>query len=71
MEPVHTHFPPSVTRQEIHNLSQPEGRLLFAGEATSAQRFGYVDGAFVSGLREAQRLTGGQAVNISIDAQHL
>lgn len=65
---AYTHLPPSVSQQEIHNLSKPEGRLLFAGEATSTERFGYVDGAYVSGLREARRLTGGRPVKISISA---
>jgi monoamine oxidase len=32
------------------------GRLLFAGEATSSARFGYADGAFQTGIREAKRL---------------
>lgn len=61
----YTHLPPSITAQEIQHLSDPEGRLLFAGEATSKQRFGYVDGAYISGLREAQRLTGGTPIELS------
>ncbi|MBC2658502.1 FAD-dependent oxidoreductase [Pseudomonas sp. MSSRFD41] len=65
---AYTHIPPSVSLQEIDNLGKPEGRLLFAGEATSAERFGYVDGAYISGLREAQRLTGGRPVKISVRA---
>eukprot|EP00301_Raphidiophrys_heterophryoidea_P026573 c9208_g1_i1.p1 GENE.c9208_g1_i1~~c9208_g1_i1.p1 ORF type:complete len:561 (+),score=127.70 c9208_g1_i1:113-1795(+) len=32
------------------------GVLFFAGEATSSDRFGYVDGAFISGQREAQKI---------------
>lgn len=32
------------------------GRILFAGEATSANRYGYADGALSSGIREAKRL---------------
>jgi monoamine oxidase len=32
------------------------GRLLFAGEASSAERYGYADGAFSTGIREAKRL---------------
>jgi monoamine oxidase len=32
------------------------GRLLFAGEASSATRFGYADGALTTGIREAKRL---------------
>lgn len=61
----YTHLPPSITAQEIQQLSNPEARLLFAGEATSTQRFGYVDGAYISGLREAQRLTGGTPIELS------
>merc|ERR1711957_208730 len=33
-----------------------QGRLLFAGEATSETRYGYMDGALETGKREAQRL---------------
>ena len=32
------------------------GRLLFAGEASNPQRYGYADGAFSTGIREAKRL---------------
>lgn len=39
-------------------LSQPIwGRLLLAGEHTSADRIGYADGAYTSGLRAARLLT--------------
>lgn len=39
-------------------LASPEhgGRVLFAGEATDARRFSYVDGAVATGVREARRL---------------
>ena len=38
-------------------LAEPLGnRLFFAGEATSTTRFGYVDGAFDTGRREAERI---------------
>lgn len=63
---AYTHLPPSISIQEIQNLCEPEGRLLFAGEATSMDRFGYVDGAYASGLREARRLINGSPVEISI-----
>ena len=40
-------------------LAQPVAdRLLWAGEATSILRHGYVDGAYETGLREAQRVIG-------------
>jgi hypothetical protein len=38
------------------------GRVLFAGEATSAARMGYADGAFSTGIREAKRLLGVSSV---------
>jgi monoamine oxidase len=38
------------------------GRVLFAGEATSAARLGYADGAFSTGIREAKRLLGASSV---------
>ena len=37
-------------------LAKPHGRILFAGEATSRDSFGLVDGAWLSGVREAKRL---------------
>jgi len=38
------------------------GRLLFAGEASSAARYGYADGALQSGIREAKRLLRSESV---------
>lgn len=44
---------------DLDLLGQPhEGRMLFAGEATTHARTGYADGALSSGLREAERLLG-------------
>jgi len=40
------------------------GRLLFAGEASSAARFGYADGAFSTGIREAKRLLRARSVQL-------
>jgi polyamine oxidase len=37
-------------------LSEPHGRMLFAGEATDPARLALVDGAWTSGIREAKRL---------------
>ena len=37
-------------------LSEPHGRVLFAGEATSVEALALVDGAWLSGIREAKRL---------------
>ena len=39
-------------------------RLLFAGEATSADRYGYADGAMSTGIREAKRLLGAESVQL-------
>ncbi|MEM9200730.1 MAG: NAD(P)/FAD-dependent oxidoreductase [Actinomycetota bacterium] len=48
---------PETTAADFATLGQPVGsRLLFAGEATSTHRLGYVDGAMESGLREASRI---------------
>ena len=39
------------------SLAEPVGeRLFFAGEATSRAHYGSVHGAFLSGLRESQRI---------------
>jgi monoamine oxidase len=44
---------------DMHELGQPVGeRLLFAGEATNPEWFGTVHGAYLSGLREADRILG-------------
>ena len=40
------------------------GRVLFAGEATSADRYGYADGAMSTGIREAKRLLGTESVQL-------
>lgn len=42
---------------DMHALGEPVGeRLLFAGEATNPEWFGTVHGAYLSGLREADRV---------------
>jgi polyamine oxidase len=47
-------------------LGEPvAGRVLFAGEATSAERFGYADGAMQTGIREAKRLLGAESVRLA------
>lgn len=44
---------------DMHALGEPVGkRLLFAGEATNPEWFGTVHGAYLSGLREADRIIG-------------
>ena len=43
-------------------LAEPvDGRLLFAGEATSSAFSGYVHGAMATGIREAGRILGAAA----------
>jgi monoamine oxidase/CRP-like cAMP-binding protein len=47
------------TPDDIDALAEPVGKtLLFAGEATARAHWACVHGAYVSGLREAARLTG-------------
>jgi len=36
--------------------SKPLGRLFFAGEGTHKEFYSYVHGAYLSGLREAERI---------------
>jgi monoamine oxidase len=44
---------------DFEHIGAPVGRSIFwAGEHTSTDRFGYADGAYVSGLREAERIIG-------------
>jgi len=50
----YTRLRPGVARQEIYRLRQPHGRLILCGEHTSEIRYGYVDGAYSSGLRAAR-----------------
>jgi polyamine oxidase len=44
---------------DMHALAEPAGeRLMFAGEATNPEFFGTVHGAYLSGVREAERILG-------------
>ena len=53
----YTHIPPGAEPSDADLLGEPiGGRLLFAGEHTQSERLAYVDGAMVSGIREAKRL---------------
>ena len=54
---------PRADRWHLHRLAEPlldqeDGRplVLFAGEATHAEHYGTAHGAFMSGVREAERL---------------
>ena len=50
-------LPVGATPADMDELGTPVGeRLLFAGEASYKERYGYADGSLSSGLREAQRL---------------
>lgn len=50
-------LPVGAKPEDMDELGAPVGeRMLFAGEASYKQRYGYADGALSSGLREAQRL---------------
>ena len=44
---------------DVHALGEPVSeRLMFAGEATNPEFFGTVHGAYMSGMREAERIIG-------------
>jgi monoamine oxidase len=45
-------------------LAAPHGRILFAGEATARIGASTVDGAWLTGIREAKRLLGLPAVDL-------
>jgi monoamine oxidase len=53
------------TPADMDALAEPQGRVLFAGEASNSARYGYADGALSSGLREARRLLGTDNVTIT------
>ncbi len=56
---AYTSVPLGATAADVRRLAEPAGpRVLFAGEATSAKRLGFADGALSSGTREAARLLG-------------
>jgi len=50
----YTRLRPGAAREEISQLKQPHARLNLCGEHTSEIRYGYVDGAYSSGLRAAR-----------------
>jgi CRP-like cAMP-binding protein len=56
---AYSHLPVGSTPDDLEALASPvDKRLLFAGEATVRTHWGCIHGAYVSGLREAARLTG-------------
>src|SRR6185295_4526034 len=50
------HIPPGQTTENHRILGRPVGRLHFAGDSTNAELPGTVFGAFLSGVREAERI---------------
>lgn len=53
----YSYLPPGATRADREALAEPvDGRLFFAGEATSNYHPATVHGAFVSGIRTAEKL---------------
>jgi monoamine oxidase len=62
---AYTHLPPGSAPVDCLTLAEPHlGRVLFAGEHTRPERLGYADGAMSSGIREAKRLLGAEAVEL-------
>jgi polyamine oxidase len=54
---AYSHCPPGSDPSMLDLLGEPmHGRLLLAGEHTQSARYGYADGAYVSGLRAAELL---------------
>lgn len=63
------YLPVGATVADIEALAAPVGdRLLFAGEATSTNYNGYVHGAVLTGIREAERLLGRQGQGVEVDS---
>ncbi len=64
---AYTYLKDGATYDDLETLGTPHaGRVLFAGEATGAARTGYADGAILTGVREAKRLTGRDDVTIQL-----
>ncbi len=49
-------FSEDASESDFAVLAEPAGRMLFAGEATSPDSYASVDGAWLTGVREAMRL---------------
>jgi polyamine oxidase len=62
----YSYIPVGASGADQWTLADPVGgRILFAGEATSAARYGYADGALTTGIREAKRLLRRSAVELT------
>jgi monoamine oxidase len=60
---AYTYIAVDSTPADIRTLQEPLGdRLFFAGEATSREHWGTVHGAYLSGLREAARISGDPSI---------
>jgi monoamine oxidase len=55
----YSYLPVGSTPDDLDTLAAPFGRVHFAGEATNRDFQATVHGAYLSGLREAQRLLAG------------
>lgn len=66
---AYTYLPVGASPADFDALAEPlGGRVLFAGEAANAARFGFADGALSSGVREAKRLLGAPSVQLGTPA---
>ena len=54
----YSNWPPATTLEMHQNLRANVGRLYFAGEATSAQYFGFLHGAWVEGKTVGDKIAG-------------
>ncbi|KAL8919893.1 MAG: hypothetical protein Q9172_004769, partial [Xanthocarpia lactea] len=54
----YSNWPPGTTLEMHQNLRANVGRLYFAGEATSAQYFGFLHGAWVEGQAVGEKIAG-------------
>ena len=62
---AYSHIRPGGSAAEADILGMPvAGRLCFAGEHTQSVRLVYADGAFCSGIREANRLLRSPSVQL-------
>lgn len=52
----YSNWPPGMTLEEHQNLRASLGRLYFAGEATSSQYFGYLQGAYYEGVMAGEKV---------------
>ncbi len=50
-------FPVGATINDFDIIAAPHGKVFFAGEATSKRYYSYVHGAYLSGVREAERIS--------------